>query len=157
RSATHAPIDQSLASINEPFFIEPHKHFADRARKPLVQRKPFSSPVTGPAESAKLAKDRVAALFLPFPDSFLKRFATQIVARFSLSCQLAFNNILGGDSRMVGAWQPESIEPLHPSPAHNDVVQRVDEHVPYVQRARYVGRRYHNHKGGPGGMDVRYE
>src|SRR5262245_30874167 len=58
---------------------------------------------------------------------------------------------------MISARQPERIETLHPSPTHNDVMQCVDEHVPHVQRARYVGGGDHNHKGGPGGMDIGYE
>ena len=48
---------------------------------------------------------------------------------------------LGGDPRVVGAGHPEGVVPLHPPPADQDVLQRVVERVPQVQRPGDVRRR----------------
>src|SRR5207249_2097613 len=36
---------------------------------------------------------------------------------------------------------PQRLAPLHALPAHHQVAQRFAQHVPYGERARYVGRR----------------
>ncbi len=48
---------------------------------------------------------------------------------------------------MVLAWLPKGVEPLHPVPAHEDILKRVVERVADMQRARHVGWRDHDGKG----------
>ena len=55
--------------------------------------------------------------------------------------QLALDNHLGSDAGMVHARLPEHVLAAHALEADQDVLQRVVERVPHVQRAGDVRRR----------------
>ena len=55
--------------------------------------------------------------------------------------QLALDHHLGGDAGVVGAGLPQHVAAAHALEAAQDVLQRVVERVPHVQRAGDVGRR----------------
>ena len=49
---------------------------------------------------------------------------------------------------MVGARLPKGVKALHALPADQDVLKRVVESMPHVQRTVYVRRRNYDGKGG---------
>ncbi len=42
---------------------------------------------------------------------------------------------------MIGAGHPEGVEALHAFPADENILQRIVERVPQMQRAGHIGRR----------------
>jgi len=71
-------------------------------------------------------------LFFPLPDCFNKGFATQFMTRFFFFCQLPFNDHLGGNTGVIGAWHPESVVALHALPADQNVLKRSAQRVAVV-------------------------
>jgi len=80
---------------------------------------------------------------LPDP---LKEFGTAHLASAGLLPlhQLPLDHHLGGDAGMVGSRLPQHIAATHPLEAAQDILERVVERVPHVQRARHVRRRDHD-------------
>ena len=60
---------------------------------------------------------------------------------FSSVKQPLLDDRLGGDPGVVGAGHPEGVEPLHPPPADQDVLDRVVQRMAQVQRPGDVRRR----------------
>ncbi len=61
--------------------------------------------------------------------------------------QLPLDHHLRRDARMVGARLPQHVAAAHALEAAQDVLQRVVERVPHVQRAGHVRRRDHDGEG----------
>ena len=85
---------------------------------------------------------RVLVLVLPLPDALDELFAAEIVAGLLLFLeQPPLDHGLRGDAGVIGAGHPEGVVALHPLAANENVLQRVVERVPEVQRAGDVRRR----------------
>ncbi len=89
----------------------------------------------------QLAGDGAAGLLLPFPDALDELLAAHLAAVFLPLHQLPLDDHLRGDAGVVGARLPQHVLAAHALEAHEDVLQRVVEGVPDVQRAGDVGRR----------------
>ena len=139
--AARAPVDDVLAPVDQALFVEPDEDLADRRREPRVHREALALPVAGGAQPLQLADDRAAGLLLPLPDPLDERLAAELLAGRALGRQLPLHHDLGGDAGVVGARQPEGVEPVHPLPAHEDVLERVVQRVADVQGAGDVRRR----------------
>ena len=50
--------------------------------------------------------------------------------------ELALHHVLGGDTGVVHAGQPQHLEPLHPLAADDDVVNEVVEGMAHVEHTR---------------------
>ena len=92
-------------------------------------------------QAPELSGDGAARFLLPAPRALEKRLAPQLLARRALRLQLAVQDHVHRDRRVVGARHPERVEAVHALGADEDVLQGVDERVPEVQRAGDVGRR----------------
>ena len=46
RLELRVPVDQPLATIDQPFIVEPHEHFKHRLRQALIHGEAFARPVT---------------------------------------------------------------------------------------------------------------
>jgi hypothetical protein len=90
----------------------------------------------------QLPNDAAAVLLSPLPHELDETLSPYLLPRPSLGCELSLDNILCGDSRVVRSRQPEGVVPLHPPPADEDVLYRVVQAMPHVERACHIGRRY---------------
>ena len=140
--ATGAPIDDVVAAINEPFFVEPDKNFTHRPGKPGIHGKTFPGPVTGAAQPLQLFDDSSARLLFPLPYPFNEGFSSQGLRSEPFFRELPFNDVLRRYSRVVHAGQPERVIPAHPLVSRGNVLERVVQGVTHVQHTRHVGRWY---------------
>ena len=75
-----------------------------------------------------------------------------------LLAELTFHHDLGGDARVVHPRHPERLEPSHPRPTDQDVLQGPSERMADVQATRDVRGRDHDAVGSDGSSgDVRME
>jgi hypothetical protein len=135
------PVDQPLAAIDQPLFVELDESLRDDVRQVIVHGEVFAAPVHRVAHAAHLLGDRVAGLLLPVPDAGDEILAAEVVAAGLLLLQLALHHDLGGDPRVVRARHPQRVVARHPVVARQAVHDRLVEGMPHVQRARDVGRR----------------
>ena len=156
RLKVRIPVDQSLAAIDQPVVVHLDEYLDDRVVEIAFghvfggtggtgHRERFAGPITGRAQPFELADDGATGFSLPFPDFGGERFAAQLGARwFVLFGKAAFDHHLCGDACVICAGLPERVEPAHPVPAHQNVLQCVVESVPHMQHARNVGGRDHD-------------
>ncbi len=154
------PIHQPLVLVDQPFAMQLHEHFCHCARQALVHRKAFARPVAGGAEPLQLIDDDAAALGLPLPDPLEEFGAAHVAAaRFLALHQLPLDHHLGGNAGVIGTGLPQHVAAAHPLEAAQNVLQRVVERVPHMQRAGHVRRRDHDGEGscvtslGPTGLE----
>ena len=110
-------------------------------RVAIIHREALARVVHRRAETLVLLDDRGAGRFLPLPDALHKRLATEVVARDAIGGELALNDHLRGDARMIGTRLPEDVAALHATPTDQQVLHRAVERVAHVQRPRHVRRR----------------
>ena len=77
-----------------------------------------------------------------------------VVAGLALGGELPLQEHVHGDGSVIGAGDPQRVVAVHALVADEDVLQRVVEGVPPVQRARDVGRRDDDAVGGLGGGGI---
>ena len=140
RVATRAPVDDVVALVDQAIIVKAHKNLAHCGRKAFVHGKAQARPVYGIAQGACLIKNAVAVFVAPFPHPVNKGLAPKILAALAFLGQGAFHHILGGNARMVGAGNPQHVLALLTGMTAKHVDKGMVERVPYVQRARDVGR-----------------
>ena len=96
-------------------------------------------PIRRATEHLHLLGDAPTALRFPLPNALDELGAPEIVASLALARQLAFDDQLRGDARVVDARLPERVVTLHPLVPDEHVLNRVAERVPHVQRPGDVG------------------
>ena len=139
------PVHQPLVLVDQPLAVQFDEHLHDRARQALVHRETFARPVAGGAEPLQLVDDDAAALGLPLPDPLEKFGAAHVAAARLLPLhQLPLDHHLGRDAGVIGAGLPQHVAAAHPLEAAENVLQRVVQRVPHMQRARHVRRRDHD-------------
>lgn len=141
RQAARAPVDDPLGAVDQLVVVELLEDRLDGLRQALVHREALSRPVDPVAQAAHLAGDLAAGLALPLPDALDERLAAEVVAGLALLGELALDDVLGGDARVVHAGLPQRLVALHALAAGEGVDQRVLEGVPQVEGAGDVGRR----------------
>ncbi len=139
------PVHEARGAINEPLLVEAHEGFSHGSRQIAVQRKLQPTPIGRAAEHLHLLDDSPSALLLPCPDSREERLAAEIVARLAFPLELPLDDGLRRDARMVDPGLPQHVEPLHALVAHEHVLDRAEQRVAHVKRARHVRRGHCNH------------
>ena len=129
-----------VALVDQAVVVKAHKNLAHGGRKAFVHGKAQARPVNGIAQGAGLIKNAVAVFVAPFPHPVNKGLASKILAAFAFLGQGAFHHVLGGNARMVGAGNPQHVLALLAGMTAKHVDKGMVERVPYVQRARDVGR-----------------
>ncbi len=136
------PVHQTLVTIDQAVLVQLHEDLPNGGVQPLVQGEAFARPVAGRAQAAQLTHDGPAGFSLPLPHLLDEGVAAHVAAAdVALGGQLALDDHLGGDARVVGARQPQDGLALHAVIAGQDVLKRVVQGVADVQAARYVRRR----------------
>ena len=135
------PVYQPLVAVDQPVVIKVDEGLEHGIAEMLVHGELFAAPVHRTAEAAQLARDRAAAFLFPLPHLGDEILAAVIGALVLLRFQLAFDDHLRGDARMVGAHHPQRVLAAQPLVADHDILQRVVERVADMQAAGDVGRR----------------
>ena len=136
------PVHEALGPVDEPVVEHLLEDGLDRAGEPVVQREALAAPVDALAEPADLAEDRPARLRLPLPHAGDERLAAHLPApRLARIGELALDDALRGDARVVHPGQVQSVVALHAAASGERVDQGVVHGVPEVQAARDVRRR----------------
>ena len=152
------PVDEAFAAIDQAVLVHFDKDFDDRVMEVAFlafrgvrgagHGEGVAGPVAGGAEAFQLFDDGAAGFLFPFPDLGRERFAAHFAAGWLLGLgEVAFDDHLGGDARVVLAWLPEGVVTLHAVPADQNVLQRVVEGVAHVENAGDVRGRDHDRKG----------
>ena len=157
RVATWAPVHHVLPAIDQIFFIQPNKDFANRTGKACVHGEPAASPIHRIADLPHLRFNASPRLFFPLPNLFLKLNATQLMTGDALFGQLPFHHHLRGNACVVHTWRPQRVVSAHAIPTDNHVHQRVVQHVSDVQCPGHIGRRNGNGKRFTGFGRVSYK
>ena len=146
--AARAPVDDPLGAVDKAVVEEPLEDGLYGAGQALVHGEPLAGPVHAVAEAAHLGQDLPAGGRLPLPDSLDERLAAQVVPAQSLLGQLALDDVLGGDARVVHPRQPKRGVALHAAAPDDGVDDGVVERVADVQYARHVRGRDHDRERG---------
>ena len=113
--------------------------------KSLVHGEPLARPVAGSAETAQLARDRIAQFLLPGPHAREKRLPPHGSAIcLVLLREKPLDDHLRCDAGMIGAGLPQDIATPKPLETADDVLNGVVEGVPHMERSRHIGRRDNN-------------
>ena len=143
------PVHQPLVAIDQPGLVEADEGPAHGPAQALVHGEALAAPVGRIAEPPHLADDRAAGFRLPLPDLGDERLAAELASALVAAGgrELALDDHLGGDARMVGAGLPQHVEAAHPVETDERVLDRVVEGVAHMQAAGHVGRRQHDAVG----------
>ena len=142
------PVDQPLGLVDQALAVQLHEDLGDRLRQAFIEGEALAAPVARGAQAFELADDGAAQLGLPLPHPREKRFPPQGAAVGLLALhQLAFDDHLRGDPRVIRAGLPEHVLAVHAVIAAENVLQRVVERMAHVQVAGDVGRRNDDAKG----------
>ncbi len=153
RLAIRAPVHDVHTAIDQPLLIQPHKGLAHCPRQVLIHREVFARPIDARPQPLHLLLDRPAEMLFPLPHALLESLAADLLPALALALQLALDEHLRRDSRVVRTGNPQCPVPEHAMPANEDVRLRVLEHVTHVQVAGHVGRREeHGEDGSLGGV-----
>ena len=137
--AVRAPVDNTVALVDQALVIQVDKHLADCLGAALVHREALTLPVAGRAELFQLADNAVAVLVLPVPDALEEFLAAEVVTGQALFlAQVLLYLDLGSDTCMVGAGHPQRFITLHTLGADEDILQGLVKRMTHVQLAGYV-------------------
>ncbi len=140
RHTARAPVDDALGAVDHPVVEQVLEDRLDGLGEALVHGEALTRPVQARAEAAQLAEDATAVLLLPLPGPLDERLTADVVPRLTLFGELLLDLVLGGDTGVVHARQPQRLEALHPLAAGEGVHQRDLEGVAQVEGAGDVGR-----------------
>ena len=141
RLAPWAPVDDVVAAVDEPLFVEPDENLGDRFRQPLVHGESLTVPVTGAAHALELLDDRSARRLLKLPHFPDEPLAAEIVPRLSLlTGDLPLHHVLGGDTGVIGAGHPLRYISLQPLEPDKNILDGVVQGVTEVELVGHVGR-----------------
>ena len=142
------PVHQPLGAVDEAAVVKLDEDLDDGTHHLVVglaaiaHGEALARPVGRGAEPAQLVHDGAAAFALPFPDALQELLAPHLAAAGLLALhELALDDHLRSNARMVGARLPQHVLAAHAVEADQDVLDRVVERVPDMQRAGDVWRR----------------
>ena len=102
-----APVGNAVALVYQPLLVQIDECRSDRLCRPLVEGESAAGPVAGSAEALGLAVDAVAIVVHPGPYAFDELVASEIVPAQPVGRDLALDDDLGCDARVVGAREIE--------------------------------------------------
>ena len=137
------PIHQAFTAVNKTRFEKVEECLPYCAGTGFVERESRAFPVARATKLTQLVQNAGSVLVFPFPDPSDQFFAADFVAGFVFCYPDAtLNNCLRGDSSVVGARHPKRVVPHHSMLPYQNVLKRVVQGMPQVQRTRYIRWRY---------------
>ena len=149
------PIHQPFVAINQVQTISDfvggivkiYEGLEHRFGKVLVHGELLARPVHRTAQTAQLAGDGAAALFLPLPH-LLDKFLARIIGALVLPLfQLAFDHHLRGNPCMVGADNPQGVLAAQAFISDDDILQRIVKRMANMKATGDVRRRIDDGEG----------
>ena len=144
--AARAPVNYSVAAIDEPTLVQLHERFAHRARELRRKRVSRPVPVARRTDGAQLLENLAAGLLDEADGALDERRAPEIEFGLSLGGELLLDDVLGGDSRVIGAGHPERFVARHPAPADDHILHGIVETVAHMQHRRHVRGWHDDHE-----------
>ena len=138
--AMGAPVDYSLAPVNESLFIEVAENLVDSLIAALVEGEALALPVAGRAHLLELFDYSAAELLFPRPGALEEAFTADIVLCKAFLCHSLDYFRLGGDRSVVGAGQPEGIIALHAVVADKYILKSIVKSMTHMELTRDVRR-----------------
>ena len=145
--ALGAPVDDTVAAVDQAFFVQAHEHLAHGLIAALVHGEAFPAPVAASAQTALLAVDASAVLLFPCPCPLQKAFAAYHFLGQTFLGHGVHHLHLGGDGGVVGAGQPQGGVALHAVVTDRRILQKAVHGMAHMQLAGDIGRRHHDGKG----------
>src|SRR5205823_6383372 len=125
--------------------VELDEDLDDGARQALIHGEALARPVAGGSEPAKLSRNNITRVLLPRPHSLEEcRAAHAAPVGVVLLLEKTLHHHLRRDPGMIGARLPQDIPAAHALEADEDILDRDVERMAHMQRARHIGRRYHD-------------
>ncbi|MBA7699272.1 hypothetical protein ES703_107963 [subsurface metagenome] len=141
------PVDKALAAVNQSLFVKAHKGFDDGPGVGLIHGEYLSAPVAGTSQAFELLKNSAAICVSPIPGPLKEFLPPQglFIEPLLLQCRndLGFSSNTG----VVGTRQPEGIVTQHSGAADQDILNGVVQHMPHMQDAGDIRRRYEYREG----------
>ena len=139
-----APVDYTLATIDEPLVVKADKNFTHGIRATFVESETFTLPVAGSAKFFKLLDYSATVFFLPLPCTFEELFTAEVFFReaFCLHClnYLCF----GSDRGMVCSGKPKRRLALHTLIADENVLKGFIKGMSHMELTGDVRWGYYN-------------
>ncbi len=139
--AVGAPVDDTLAAINQAVVVPVAEHLAHGLGIVLVHGEALVVEVDGAAHALDLLDDDTAVLVGPIPAGVDKLVATDLQAADALALELLVDLGLRGDTGVVGAEHPARGLAAHAGHTDDGVLDGVIGGVTHVELAGHVGRR----------------
>src|SRR3954451_14765034 len=98
-----------MTAINEAALVQLDECFADADRQLRRKRVRRSVPVRRRADRAQLAQNLAARLLDEFDGARDERFPAEVELGLALGGELLLDDVLGGDSGVVGSRNPERL------------------------------------------------
>ena len=140
RAVGGVPVDHAQAAVDISFVVEVAEDLDDALRTAFVHGEGRAVPVARCAELAQLLKDDAAMGLGPVPCMDEELLACEIGFPDALRGEFGDDLGLRSDRGMVGAGHPEGVLALHARAAHEDVLNRIVEHVTHVEHTGHVWR-----------------
>ena len=147
RAQPGVPVDHVAVAVDVALLVQVHEDPLDRGHIALVHGEALAPVVEGGAQPLQLIDDLPAVPLLPLPHPAHELLAPDLGARDALGGQRLLDHRLGGDAGVIGAADPERLVAGHAPRADQQVLDRVVEGVPHVERARHVRRRDRDREG----------
>ncbi len=135
------PVDHAHAAIDPTLVEQVAEDLYDALAACVVHREACALPVARGAQLAQLFEDYASVLLLPLPCVGEELLARERRLVYALGFELGDDLGFGGYRGVVGARHPAGVLSLHARATHQNILQRVVEHVSHVKHARDVGRR----------------
>ncbi len=141
------PVHHAQSAIDESLVIQVDEDLDDALRAFLVHSERRAVPVARGSQPSQLLQDDAAVLVSPVPGVLQKLLTRQVVLLDALLGQFLHHLGLRGNGGVVSTRHPQGVLALHAGAAHQDVLNRVVQHVTHVQHTGHVGRRNHDGVG----------
>ena len=140
-SAVGAPVDDSLAAIDQTVMVPVAEHLAHGLGVVLVHGEALVVKVDGAAHTLDLLDDDAAVLVGPIPAGVDKLIAADLQTADALALELLVDLGLRGNTGVIGAEHPARGLAAHAGHADDGVLDGVVGGVTHVELAGHVGRR----------------
>ena len=146
RLVERAPVDDAVCAVDPPAVPEPDEERHDGADVRVVHREALSRVVERGPQAPVLAHDRAAGSLQPLPGAPDERLAPDVVTREPLLRERLLDHVLRRDACVVVPGLPEGVEPAHPVPANEHVLDRAVQRMADVEISGHVRRRDADHE-----------
>ncbi|CCK17248.1 hypothetical protein BN136_3258 [Cronobacter universalis NCTC 9529] len=139
------PVYETLAAIDQIFFIKTDEHLFHRVGEAFIHGEALALPVHRVTQTTHLARNGAAGFRFPLPDFLDEGVAAVVVTGFTFfSGDFTLDDHLGRDTGVVGADLPQGVFTLHTLVADHGVHDGLLEGVTHMQTAGDVRRRDHD-------------